>query len=107
MTESQIRVAMISSSNQPNVQLRLPSALRPHTGGVTQLDVQATSVEQALHALEQRLPSLVPLLRDQTGALRPRVNIYVNDEHVRYRQGLKTPLQEGDTVYVTPIIAGG
>ena len=87
--------------------MRLPSALRPHTGGATQLDVQATSVREALQALEQRFPSLVPMLRRQDGTLRPRVNIYVNDEHVRYRQGLQTPLQEGDTVYVTPIIAGG
>jgi molybdopterin synthase sulfur carrier subunit len=57
--------------------------------------------------MEQRYPSLVPLLRDQNGALRPRVNIYVNDEHVRYLQGLQTPLQDGDTVYITPIIMGG
>ena len=89
------------------ITVRLPGALRAHTGGATQLDVQATSVEQALHALEQRFPSLVPLLRRPDGTLRPRVNIYVNDEHVRYRRGLETPLQEGDTVYVTPIIAGG
>jgi molybdopterin converting factor small subunit len=46
-------------------------------------------------------------LRDESGALRPRVNIYVNDEHVRYRQGVQTPLQDGDVVLVTPIIMGG
>ena len=49
----------------------------------------------------------MPLLRNESGALRPRVNIYVNDEHVRFRQGLQTPLQDGDTVYVMPIIMGG
>jgi molybdopterin synthase sulfur carrier subunit len=64
-------------------------------------------VEQALHCLQKRFPTLTPLLRDESGALRPRVNIYVNDEHVRFRQGLQTPLQAGDTVYITPIIVGG
>jgi molybdopterin synthase sulfur carrier subunit len=89
------------------IQARIPSALRSHTGGATELEVQATTVEQVLQALERRYPSLIPLLHDESGALRPRVNIYVNDEHVRFRQGLATPLQEGDTVYVTPVIMGG
>jgi molybdopterin converting factor small subunit len=89
------------------VVVRIPSALRSHTGGKTQTHVDASTVEQALEALEERFPALVPFLRDESGALRPRVNIYVNDEHVRYRQGLRTPLQDGDTVLVTPIIMGG
>jgi molybdopterin converting factor small subunit len=90
-----------------NVRARIPSALASHTGGQAIVDVEAESVREVLSALEQRYSTLVPLLRDERGALRPRVNIYVNDEHVRYRQGLDTPLQEGDTVYVTPIIMGG
>lgn len=89
------------------IRARLPSALASHASGATQIDLTATTVKEALSALEQRYPSLVPLLRDESGALRPRVNIYVNDEHVRYRQGVHTPLQDGDTVYVTPIIMGG
>jgi molybdopterin converting factor small subunit len=89
------------------IRARVPSALASHTGGQTELEIQAQTVGGVLHTLEQQFPSLVPLLRDASGALRPRVNIYVNDEHVRFRQGLQTPLQEGDTVYVTPIIMGG
>ena len=89
------------------IRTRIPSALSSYTGGSTQIDVEAQTVDEALSALEQRFPPLVPLLRSQNGALRPRVNIYVNDEHVRFRQGLKTPLQDGDTVYVMPIIMGG
>jgi len=90
-----------------HITARLPGALASHMQGQTQIDVAAQTVHEVLAALEQRFPSLVPLLRRPDGTLRPRVNIYVNDEHVRYRQGLETPLQEGDTVYVTPIIAGG
>ncbi len=89
------------------VTVRTPSALRSHTGGTTQITVQASTVQEALAGLEERFPALIPFLRDESGTLRPRVNIYVNDEHVRYRQGVQTPLQDGDTVLVTPIIMGG
>jgi molybdopterin converting factor small subunit len=89
------------------VVVRIPSALRAHTGGTTQINVATSTVEEVLRSLEERFPALTPFLRDESGALRPRVNIYVNDEHVRYRQGVQTPLQDGDTVLVTPIIMGG
>jgi adenylyltransferase/sulfurtransferase len=89
------------------ITVRLPGALRAQTGGAAQLHVEAKAVDQALSALEQRFPALLPLLRDESGALRPRVNIYVNDEHIRYRQGLETPLQDGDTVLIVPIVMGG
>lgn len=90
-----------------SVRVRIPSTLRSHTGGATQIELEATTVEQVLQGLDERFPALVPLLRDEDGALRPRVNIYVNDEHVRHRQDLQTPLRDGDQVYVTPIIMGG
>jgi molybdopterin converting factor small subunit len=87
--------------------VRIPSALRSHTGGTTKVTVQASTVEGALRGLEERVPALTSFLRDESGALMPRVNIYVNDEHVRYRQGVQTALQDGDTVLVVPIIMGG
>ena len=90
-----------------SVSVRLPGALRSYTGGETKISVQAVTVEGALCSLEERFPALVPFLRDEGGTLRPRVNVYVNDEHVRYRQGVQTPLQEGDIVLVVPIITGG
>ena len=89
------------------IRTRIPSALSIYTGGKTEIDIEARTVDEALSGLEQRHPSLVPLLRNESGMLRPRVNIYVNDEHIRFRQGLQTPLHEGDTVYVVPIIMGG
>ena len=89
------------------VRVRIPSALRSHTGGVSHIELEATMVEEALDGLEQCFPALVPLLRGEEGALRPQVSIYVNDEHVRYRQGLQTPLRDGDQVFVAPVIMGG
>jgi len=89
------------------IRTRIPGALASYTGGNTEIDIEAQTVAEVLSILEQRFPSLVPLLRNESGALRPRVNIYVNDEHMRFRQGVQTPLQDGDTVYVTPVIMGG
>jgi molybdopterin converting factor small subunit len=89
------------------IRARIPGALTVYTQGRSQIDLEAQTVDQALSALEQRFPALVPLLRGKSGALRPRVNIYLNDEHVRFRQGLETPLQDGDTLYVVPIAIGG
>jgi molybdopterin synthase sulfur carrier subunit len=81
--------------------------LRSHTGGITQISVEGDTVEQALRGLEAQLSGLTPFLRDKEGELRPRVSIYVNDEHVRFHQGLQTPLRDGDLVYVVPTIMGG
>jgi len=89
------------------VQVRVPTALRTRTGGTTEIEVQAGDVAEALRQLESACPALIPVLRDEQGALRPRVSIYVNDRHVRYLQGIETPLQEGDEVYVVPIVMGG
>lgn len=90
-----------------SARVRIPSALRSHTGGATQFTLQASTVAQALRGLEEQFPALIPLLRDEAGQLRPKVSIYVNDKHVRYLQGEQTPLQDGDTVLVVPVIMGG
>jgi molybdopterin synthase sulfur carrier subunit len=90
-----------------SVRIRLPTALRSQTGGVTQLEVPAHTVSEALRSLEERMPQLEGYLRDSNGDLRPAVSIYVNDEHIRYRQGLDTPLQEDDEVYIVPLVMGG
>jgi molybdopterin synthase sulfur carrier subunit len=89
------------------VKVRIPGSLRSQTGGVTEVSVQGATVAEALRGLEAALPGLASVLRDEGGNLRPIVNVYVNDEHVRYRQGLQTPLREGDLVFVVPTIMGG
>ena len=89
------------------VKMRIPSALRSQTGGITEIEVVGTDVGQVLRALEETFPALTRYLRDEKGALRARVNIYVNDQHVRFLHGLQTALHDGDEVYVVPIIMGG
>ena len=90
-----------------SVQVRIPSALRTQAGGLTRVEVDAGDVAQALLGLEAACPALTPVLRDAQGGLRPKVGVYVNDVHVRFTQGLETPLQDGDQVYVVPIVMGG
>jgi molybdopterin converting factor small subunit len=89
------------------IQVRVPTALRAKTGGQIQVEVEAGDVGEALRALEAVYPALGPVFRDEEGALRPRVSIYVNDRHIRYLHGLETVLQEGDEVYVVPVVMGG
>jgi molybdopterin synthase sulfur carrier subunit len=89
------------------IQVRVPTALRQVAGGTTRIEVEASDVGAALQELEAAYPALKPVLRDEEGVLRPRVSVYVNDRHVRYLQGLETPLAEGDEVYVVPVVMGG
>jgi molybdopterin synthase sulfur carrier subunit len=89
------------------IQVRVPTALRQVTGGAARIEVEATDIGAALKELEAAYPALKPVLRDREGVLRPRVSVYVNDRHVRYLQGLETPLQDGDEVFVLPVVMGG
>ena len=89
------------------IQVRVPTALQQVTGGTTRIEVEATDIGAVLQELEAAYPALKPVLRDKKGALRPRVSVYVNDRHVRYLQGLETPLQDGDEVFVLPVVMGG
>jgi len=89
------------------VQVTVPRPLRSQMAGLAEVMVEADTVAQVLQVLEGTYPSLTPYLRDEKGVLLPKVNFYVNDEHVRYRQGLQTPLHDGDHVYIVPFVSGG
>ena len=90
-----------------SVRIRIPSTLRAQVGGAPEVSVDGDTVAQALRTLEARFPTLTPYLRQKDGSLRPVVNLYVNDENVRFRQGLDTPLHDGDELYLVPLVMGG
>jgi len=90
-----------------SVTVRVPGALRQQTGGRTTAEVEASDIALALEALESLYPKLRSLLRDEQGLLRPKVQVYLNDVHVRFLQGLETPLNDGDQIYVVPNVMGG
>ncbi len=90
-----------------SVDIRLPSALRALADRQEVVSVTAATVGEALEALCSRHERLKAQLMTPEGALRSFVNVYVNDEDARDRQGLATPLRDGDTVLIVPAIAGG
>ncbi len=87
--------------------IRIPTPLRPYTGGQSIVPVQSTTVGAALNELAERYPQLRPHLFNERGELRSFVNIFVNSEDVRYLRQGETPLGEQDTIRIVPSIAGG
>ena len=89
------------------VYILIPTALRTYTGGEDTVSVEAGSVKGALDALTEKHPNLKKHLYNDEGQLRHFVNIYVNDEDIRYLEKNETPLKDGDTLSIVPSIAGG
>ena len=90
-----------------SVKILVPTALRNFTGGTDAIAVDASTVDTALGALVEKHPNLKKHLYNDEGSLRHFVNIYVNDEDIRYLQALDTPVSEGDVVSILPALAGG
>ena len=91
------------------VTLRLPAVLADLVGGQRSLVVAPApgTVAELLDRLETDQPAVVRRIRDETGALRRFVNVYVDDDDIRHLDGLATPLGDGSTVHVLPSVAGG
>ncbi len=87
--------------------VRLPGMLRALAEGADEVAVQAGTVAGALAELVERHPRLRRHLFDEQGGLRGYVNVYLNDEDVRFLGQLNTPLKEGDVLSVLPALAGG
>jgi sulfur-carrier protein len=89
------------------VRVRIPTPLRSVTDGVAEVAVESARVGDALHQLEERYPAMRGRLRDDGGAVRRFVNLYVNGEDVRFLDGLETSLKAGDELSIVPAVAGG
>ena len=87
--------------------VKLPTILRSHAGGEKQVDVQGTTLREVLSGLETRYPGITSTVLTGDGALHRFVNVYVNDEDVRYLGSLETEVRDGDTVSILPAVAGG
>lgn len=85
---------------------RIPTPLRPYSGGNSQVRVQGETVDQALDDLTAQYPDLRQHLYDGR-ELRNFVNIYLNQEDIRYGDGIQTVVGEDDTLMIIPSIAGG
>ena len=89
------------------VTVRIPTTMRPLTGGEKQVSVDPGSLTDIVGALDAAHPGLGERLVDENGALRKFVNIFVDDDDVRYLDGLDTKVGDGLTVSIIPAVAGG
>jgi len=87
--------------------VRVPTILRPLTGGQAEVNVEADTLQGVLDALEASHPGIRTRVLDDDGKLRRFVNVYVNDDDVRFADGLGTPTPAGSSVSIIPAVAGG
>jgi sulfur-carrier protein adenylyltransferase/sulfurtransferase len=85
----------------------IPTALRQHTHNKVELQLSARTVREALKELVATFPNLRGQLYSEGGRLRNFINIYLNEEDIRYKEGEGTPLKDGDTLMIVPAVAGG
>jgi molybdopterin converting factor small subunit len=88
------------------VEVTIPTILRTYTGGAKAVNASGATLEELLGSLESQYPGLRDRLVDEKG-LRRFVNVYKNDEDVRFLGGLQTPVADGDAVTILPAVAGG
>jgi sulfur-carrier protein len=89
------------------VSVRIPTILRTYTDGASVVEASGDTLTTVLDDLDTRFPGLRARVVDDSGALRRFVNVYVNDNDVRFSDGLATPIGDGATVSVIPAVAGG
>ena len=89
-----------------SVKVHIPTPMRQHTEGLATVEVAGTSVQAVLNALGQKYPAITGKLFDN-GQVRRFVNVYLNDEDIRYLDNLNTAVKDGDEVNIIPAVAGG
>jgi len=89
------------------IKVRIPTPLRPMTGGKNEVEIAGNTVAEIIENLGSAHPGIKERLYDEEGEVRRFINIYVNEEDIRFLTGKETPLKDGDQVSIIPAIAGG
>ncbi|MEW9547613.1 MoaD/ThiS family protein [Nonomuraea sp. NPDC050783] len=89
------------------IEVRIPTILRNYTDGAKAVNAEGATLDELITNLESNHPGIKNRLVDENGGLRRFVNVYLNDEDVRFLGGLGTEVSDGDTVTVLPAVAGG
>ena len=89
------------------VSVKIPTPLRTMTSGQAEVAVEAGTVAEALNQLTAQFDGLKDRLLDESGEVRRFVNVYVNEDNIKDRENLATPIKDGDTISILPSIAGG
>ncbi|HEY9510193.1 MAG TPA: ubiquitin-like small modifier protein 1 [Verrucomicrobiae bacterium] len=87
--------------------VRIPTPLRKLTNNEELVEVQAATIGEAITELQNRFPGIQERLVDEKGEVRRFVNVYVNEEDIRFLKNRETPLKDGDEISIIPAIAGG
>ncbi|MFI6156195.1 ubiquitin-like small modifier protein 1 [Kitasatospora sp. NPDC051170] len=87
--------------------VRIPTILRTYTGGAAEVSAEGATLGEVVADLEKNHPGIAARILDDTGKLRRFVNVYVNDDDVRFAEGLATGIKDGASVSIIPAVAGG
>jgi molybdopterin converting factor small subunit len=89
------------------ITVQIPSALRRHTSGTSEITCSAANLGELFSVLDNQFPDLRPHLRDESGQIRRFLNVYVNEEDIRFLGGDQYAFADGDEILLVPSIAGG
>jgi len=87
--------------------VRIPTPLRKLTSDKDEVNISAANIAQLIDEMESQYPGIKSRLCDESGNVRRFINLYVNNEDIRFLKGKETVLNEGDIVSIIPAIAGG
>ncbi len=90
-----------------SIQVRIPTPLRGLTENKDVVDAEGATVNELIENLQTRYPGLKERICDDKGELRRFVNVYINDEDIRFKDGKDTAVKDGDEISIIPAIAGG
>ena len=90
-----------------SVKVRIPTPLRSLTAGQSVVEINGKDIGEVIERLDKQYPGIKTRICDEGNQIRRFVNIYVNEEDIRFKQGQATALKEGDEVSIIPAIAGG
>jgi sulfur-carrier protein len=89
------------------VEVKIPTAIRAHADGQPSVSVDGSTVGEVFSALVEQYPGLRGNLLDDAGGLHRFVNVYKDDDDIRYLEGLDTKVDDGDVLSILPAVAGG
>ena len=89
------------------IRVRVPAPLRSLTEGKAQILAEGETIEELLQYLEDHYGGMRERLLDERGRIRPFVSLYINQEDIRFRGGLRATLRDGDQLSIVPAVAGG
>ena len=90
-----------------SVQVRVPTVLRPRTGGAAVVDAEGGTIAEVIKSVDRSHPGFGDVIFEDSGQLKRFINVFLDDEDVRYLEGADTPVPDGAEVVILPAVAGG